>query len=102
MLLSPFLNIGTRLPCFHISGKIPSRHERLNKMQSGFAITLETFLTILLLIISGQEALLGSKFSSTSLTSSSVISIVSKELSVSSTKGGKSACESSSDYSDAK
>ena len=102
MLLSPFLNIGTRLPCFHISGKIPSRKERLNIIHNSLAIVLETFFILLLLIRSGPDALFGSRFSITSLTSSSVISILSKVVSVRAENGGKFACESSSEDTDSK
>ena len=68
----------------------------------GLATTLETFLSMLLLIRSGPEALFGSRFSITSLTSSSVISMLSKVASVSSVNGGSSACEASSEDTDAK
>ena len=61
----------------------------------GLDIAPATRLIILLLIWSGPEALLGSKFTITSRISSSVISILSKTLLVSSSKGGKTACESS-------
>ena len=44
-----------------MSGKIPSYSERLNMIQSGFAITAAVFMIILLLIISGPEALFGSQ-----------------------------------------
>ena len=58
----------------------------------------------MLLIRSGPEALFGStcRFSITSLTSSSVISMLYKVASVSSVNGGSSACESSSEDTDAK
>ena len=95
--LSPFLNSGTRFPNFQMSGKIPSFSERLNIIQSGFAITAAIFIIILLLIISEPEALLRSKFTMTFLISSSVISILSNTLSVCSENGGKVACESSSE-----
>ena len=71
-------------------------------IQSGFAITAAVFMIILLLIISGPEALFGSKFTMTSLISSSVISMLSNILSVCSEKGGKLACESSSEETEAK
>ena len=67
-----------------------------------FAISAAIFIIILLLIISGPEALLGSKFTMTSLISSSVISILSNTLSVCSENGGKVACESSSEGTEAK
>ena len=73
-----------------------SGNERLNIIQSGFAITAAIFIIILLLIISGPEALFGSTFTMTSLISSSVISILSNTLSVCSKNGGRVACESSS------
>ena len=85
-----------------MSGKIPSYSERLNMIQSGFAITAAIFMIILLLIISGPEALFGSKFTMTSLNSSSVISKLSNTLSVCSENGGKLACESSSKETEAK
>ena len=45
-----------RFPNFQMSGKIPSFSERLNTVQSGFAITAAIFIIILLLIISGPES----------------------------------------------
>ena len=96
------MNKGTRLPIFHLSGKTPSCKEHLKMIQCGLATTLETFLRILLLIRSGPEALFGSRFSITSLASSSVISMLSKVASVSSVNGGSYACESSSEDTDAK
>ena len=89
MDLSPFLNSGTRLPNFQMSGKMLSCNDRLNIIRSGLAIAVATCFIILLLIRSGPEALLGSKFTITSFISSSVMSIVSKTLSVSSIKGGR-------------
>ena len=82
--------MGTKLPCFHlhVSGNIPSCNERLKMMHSGFATVFDTLLSILLLIKSGPEALFGSRFTMTSMTSSSVISILSIEASVSSVSGG--------------
>ena len=85
-----------------MSGKIPSFSDRLNTVQSGFAITAAIFIIILLLIISGPESLFRSKFTMTSLISSSVISILSNTLSVCSENGGKVACESSSEETEAK
>ena len=41
-----------------MSGKTPSRNERLKRMQSGLTIALATFLIILLLIRSGPEAII--------------------------------------------
>ena len=83
--------MGTKLPCFHLSGNIPSCKEQLKMMHiyiySSFATVLETLLSILLLIKSGPEALFGSRFTMTSMSSSSVISVLSIEASASSVSG---------------
>ena len=70
-------------------------------IQSGFAITAAVFIIFLLLIISGPETLFWYKFTMTSLISS-LISILSNSLSVCSENGGKLACESSSEQTEAK
>ena len=88
MDLSPLLNSGTRLPNFQMSGDMLSFNDRLN-IRSGLAIAVATCFIILLRIRSGPEALLGYKFTITSFISSSVMSILSKTLSVSSIKGGR-------------
>ena len=100
--LSPFLNNGTKLPNFQMSGKTLSRNERLKSIQSGLAIALATFLIILLLIKSGPEALFGSKFTITSFISSSVSFICSKTSSVCSVKGGNTAFVSYKEETEAK
>ena len=88
MHLSPFLNSGTRLPNFQMSGKMLSCNNRLNIIRNGLAIAVATCFIILLLIRSCPEALLGSKFTITSLISSSVMSILSKTFSESPLKRG--------------
>ena len=76
-------------------------NDRLNNIQSGFNIAVTTGLIILLLIRSGPDALFGSNYV-LSLISSSVTFIFSNTSCVCSIKGGNSAFVSSGEETEAK